>query len=165
MFILQSAKDAVFLFPWKHFFGEKKGFCSKATVTDFTQVFWEFYFFAFAPFFDVLFQPALPLENQRRLGCHAQICFFSSPPRNLTTWKTHLRLNIRTETDWEKSFSPVKVVSKPHARPKINNIYRTISILNHVYHAYILFVTIFSWWTCQLWKTKGKYWVLFYFAS
>ena len=164
MFILQSAKDAVFYSPESIFFG-KKSFCSKATVTDFTQVFWEFYFFAFAPFFDVLFQPALPLENQRRLGCHAQICFFSSPPRNLTTWKTHLRLNIRTETDWEKSLSPVKVVSKPHARPKIKNIYRTISILNHVYHAYILFVTIFSWWTCQLWKTKGKYWVLFYFAS
>lgn len=164
MFILQSAKDAVFLFPWKHFF-EKKSFCSKATVTDFTQVFWEFYFFAFAPFFWCAVSTSTAAWKSTSAWLPCPNLFFSSPPRNLTTWKTHLRLNIRTETDWEKSFSPVKVVSKPHARPKIKNIYRTISILNHVYHAYILFVTIFSWWTCQLWKTKGKYWVLFYFAS
>ena len=143
----------------------KKSFCSKATVTDFTQVFWEFYFFAFAPFFWCAVSTSTAAWKSTSAWLPCPNLFFSSPPRNLTTWKTHLRLNIRTETDWEKSFSPVKVVSKPHARPKIKNICRTISILNHVYHAYILFVTIFSWWTCQLWKTKGKYWVLFYFAS
>ena len=73
-------KMLFFYSPESIFLEKKKGFCSKATVTDFTQVFWEFYFFAFAPFFwcAVSTSTAAWKSTSAWLPCPNLFFFFSS---------------------------------------------------------------------------------------